>query len=162
MTTPDLTPSRLRALADEWRMLDLQAAMTEAEIARYEKLPLLMATALENVADWRAGLGEREMTNIQRFTVYRRDISQRTTHTDLQRNPDDAPQCQGVIWTDGTVTLRWMTACRSTSVWASIEDCLNIHGHPEYGTVIDWHDGPPPEAWLRQVATHRAALENDA
>jgi len=52
----DLTPSRLRALADEWRQLDLQASMTEAEMARYEKLPLLMATALEGVADWRAGL----------------------------------------------------------------------------------------------------------
>lgn len=46
----DLPPARLRALADEWRMLDLQASMTETEMARYEKLPLLMATALENVA----------------------------------------------------------------------------------------------------------------
>jgi hypothetical protein len=52
----DLTTDELRALADEWRMLDLQASMTEAEHARYEKLPLLMASALECVADWRYAL----------------------------------------------------------------------------------------------------------
>jgi hypothetical protein len=89
-------------------------------------------------------------TGIQRFTAYRRNISQRDTHTELQKNPDDEPQFEGVIWTDGTVSLRWLTACRSTSVWASVADMLNIHGHPEYGTVIDWHDSPPPTEWLDQ------------
>jgi hypothetical protein len=76
---------------------------------------------------------------IQRFTAYR-------------RNPDNEPQFEGVIWTDGTVTLRWLTACRSTSVWANLADCLNIHGHPEYGTLIEWHDGPAPPEWLAQIA----------
>jgi hypothetical protein len=52
----DLSTEELLALADEWRMLDLQASMTEAEHARYEKLPLLMATALECVANWRSAL----------------------------------------------------------------------------------------------------------
>jgi hypothetical protein len=36
-------------------------------------------------------------------------------------------------------------------VWANLEDMLAIHGHPEYGTEIEWHDGPPPEEWLRLV-----------
>lgn len=89
--------------------------------------------------------------NIQRFTAYRRNLSERRTHTKLQSNPDDHPQYEGVIWSDGTVTLRWLTACASTSVWSSIEDCLSIHGHPEYGTDIIWHDGPAPTYWLNLV-----------
>jgi len=87
---------------------------------------------------------------MKRFTAYRRNISERETHNHFQKNSDDAPQFEGVIWTDGSVTLRWLTACRSTSVWSNIEDCLNIHGHPEYGTEIKWHDGPAPDAWIKQ------------
>lgn len=98
-----------------------------------------------------------------RFTAYRRNISARDTHNELQKNPDDVPQFEGVIWTDGTVTLRWLTACRSTSVWANVEDMLNIHGHPEYGTEIQWHDAPAPEAWLRQCrAAEQRFSENGA
>lgn len=90
---------------------------------------------------------------MKRFTAYRRAISQRDTHTAYQKNPDDVPQFEGVIWTDGTVTLRWLTACRSTSVWANLEDMLNIHGHPEYGTEIVWHDQQEaPAEWLAQCS----------
>lgn len=92
---------------------------------------------------------------MQRFTAYRRNISERDTHNHFQKNPDDEPQFEGVIWHDGSVTLRWMTACRSTSVWANIADALNIHGHPEYGTDIVWHDGPAPIEWVRQVDASR-------
>ena len=42
------------------------------------------------------------------------------------------------MFDDGTVAVRWMTAKRSTSVWASMEDMLAIHGHPEYGSVLRW------------------------
>ena len=93
--------------------------------------------------------------NIQRFTAYRRNLSARGTHNEMQANPDDEPQFEGVIWTDGTVTLRWLTACRSHSVWQSLKDALGIHGHPEYGTVIVWHDGPVPQEWLDQVLRAR-------
>ena len=92
---------------------------------------------------------------MKRFTAYRRNISDRSTHTEFQKNPDDAPQFEGVIWTDGSVTLRWLTACKSTSVWASLHDCLLIHGHPEYGTEIEWHDGGAPVEWTTQVALWR-------
>jgi len=92
---------------------------------------------------------------MKRFTAYRRNISQRATHNEYQRNPDDVPQFEGVIWTDGSVTLRWLTACKSTSVWASLYECLTIHGHPEYGTEIEWHDGPAPIEWRTQVAKWR-------
>ena len=67
---------------------------------------------------------QRRKVDMQRFTAYRRNISARDTHNELQKNPDDVPQFEGIIWTDGTVTLRWLTACRSTSVWATVEDML--------------------------------------
>ncbi len=92
---------------------------------------------------------------MKRFTAYRREISQRDTHNSKQKNADAEPQFEGVVWTDGTVTLRWLTACRSHSVWDSLGECLEVHGHPEYGTEIVWHDQEtPPEEWTR-----RAALE---
>lgn len=88
---------------------------------------------------------------MQRFTAYRRKISERDTHSALHKNADSEPQYEGVIWSDGTVTLRWLTPIRAHSVWAGIGDALAIHGHPEYGTEIEWHDGDPPEAWLAQL-----------
>lgn len=97
---------------------------------------------------------------MERFTAYRRNISVRDTHNALQKNADSEPQFEGVIWTDGSVTLRWLTACRSTSVWASVEDMLNIHGHPEYGTEIVWHDASPPRAWADQVAAFVVSQEH--
>jgi hypothetical protein len=39
--------------------------------------------------------------------------------------------------------IRWLTAYRSHSVWACWEDFYQVHGHPEYGTVIRFHDGGP-------------------
>lgn len=92
------------------------------------------------------------MTTIKRFTAYRRNIDDLDTHTDLQKNPESEPQFEGVIWSDGTVTLRWLTALRSHSVWDSLGDCLGIHGHPEYGTEIMWHDHDDvPLEWQKQI-----------
>jgi hypothetical protein len=56
-------------------------------------------------------------------------------------NPPDEPQFQGVVFDDGTVVLRWMTAFKSHSVWQSWEDMTAIHGHPEYGTYFTFDDG---------------------
>ena len=93
---------------------------------------------------------------IQRFTAYRRNLEVRGTHSNLQRNPDNEPQYEGVIFSDGTVTIRWLTPCKSHSVWANLADLLNIHGHPEYGTEIIWHDGHTPIEWLTLVAKAKA------
>lgn len=49
------------------------------------------------------------------------------------------------------VTLRWLTPIRAHSVWASLYDALAIHGHPEYGTIIEWHDGKIPKEWQDQI-----------
>ena len=76
---------------------------------------------------------------IRRFTMYRRAVPTET-HNEDQRGSPDAPQFEGVVFTDGSCAIRWCTAVRSTSVWASFDDMMRIHGHPEYGSVIEWHD----------------------
>lgn len=45
---------------------------------------------------------------------------------------------EGVVFSDGTVVIRWLTEFRSHSVWNSYEDFYQVHGHPEYGTEIEW------------------------
>jgi hypothetical protein len=35
----------------------------------------------------------------------------------------------GVLWTDGTVCMRWRTHTRSVSFYDSLNDVINIHGH---------------------------------
>lgn len=104
---------------------------------------------------------------IQRFTSYRRNLSNlvdagKVSHTPLQRNPDDQPQYEGVIWTDGSCTLRWRTAAKSTSVFASFEEMVTIHGHPEYGTEIVFHDGEPPEEWLQALRNYGQKLVDES
>lgn len=59
-------------------------------------------------------------------------------------NAGRAPDYEGVIFTDGTVVVRWLTVHRSHSVWSSWADFWAVHGHPEYGTQIVWADGKPP------------------
>ena len=55
-------------------------------------------------------------------------------------NASDEVQFEGVVFSDGTVVVRWLTEFRSHSVWASLTDLEKIHGHPEYGTVWKWLD----------------------
>jgi len=71
------------------------------------------------------------------FTMYRRSVPVET-HNEDQRGKPDEPQFEGVIFSDGSCAIRWRTAVRSTSVWASFEDMMRIHGHPEYGSEIVW------------------------
>lgn len=96
---------------------------------------------------------------MKRFTAYRRNISQLETHSMLHKNADDMPQFEGVVWSDQTVTLRWLTPIRAHSVWATLYDALTIHGHPEYGTIIEWHDGEIPKEWLDQLDAYNASKE---
>ncbi|HEY2101468.1 MAG TPA: hypothetical protein VGH72_33730 [Pseudonocardia sp.] len=64
--------------------------------------------------------------------------------------PPDEVQYEGIVFGDGTVVLRWTTAYRSHSVWASFADFEQVHLHPEYGSYLVWHDGLP--AGLSAVA----------
>lgn len=93
---------------------------------------------------------------MKRFTAYRRNISQRGTHTEWQRNPDDQPQYQGVVFDDGVTVIRWMTAVGSTSIFPDLNGMLRIHGHPEYGTEIIWHDGDEPLEWTLIMSEYKS------
>jgi hypothetical protein len=71
--------------------------------------------------------------------MYRRNVP-KETHNELQANPSDEPQFEGVLFDDGKVVLHWLTTKCSISVWDSFDDMLAIHGHPEYGSVLVWHE----------------------
>lgn len=76
---------------------------------------------------------------MRRFECYRPAPPEGYREAGAANAPDEV-QFEGVVFSDGTVCLRWMTVFRSHSVWASLEDMLAIHGHPEYGTEIRWLD----------------------
>ncbi len=84
---------------------------------------------------------------MNRFTVYRPTIPVDTYNDFRKDNAPDEAQFEGVVFTDGTCVLRWLTVGHSTSVFDSFESMLNIHGHPEYGTRFEFHDVPLPLPW---------------
>jgi hypothetical protein len=51
-------------------------------------------------------------------------------------NSGSEPDYEGIIFSDGTVAIRWLTQYRSVSIWQSWDDFYRVHGHPEYGTTI--------------------------
>lgn len=86
---------------------------------------------------------------MNRFTAYRSRINE-YAHTQYQKNDPEEPQYEGIVFSDGTCVIRWLTAVGSTSVFDSLDSCMKIHGHPEYGTRIDWHDESLPLPWDRK------------
>jgi hypothetical protein len=76
---------------------------------------------------------------VRRFVCYRPSPPQEY-YEQGAANPPDQPQFEGVVFSDGTVAVRWLTEYRSHSIWSSLADLDAIHGHPEYGTVIKWMD----------------------
>ena len=76
--------------------------------------------------------GEQEM---ECFVMYRRNVP-KETHNAFQTNDPSEPQFEGVIFSDGSVAIRWCTAKRSTSIWDSFDDMMAIHGHPEYESEL--------------------------
>lgn len=53
---------------------------------------------------------------------------------------NNAPDYEGIVFSDGTVVIRWMTTYQSHSIWPDYETFYHVHGHPEYGTAIVWLD----------------------
>jgi hypothetical protein len=53
-------------------------------------------------------------------------------------NNGEMPDYEGIMFSDGTLCVRWLTQYRSHSVWESWEAFYHVHGHPEYGTRIEW------------------------
>ena len=76
---------------------------------------------------------------MKRFVMYRKgDLSK--THDENQVNSSDEPQFEGVIFSDGTVVVKWLTKMSSVSIWKNFDDLMAIHGHPEYDSELIWLD----------------------
>jgi len=75
---------------------------------------------------------------MRRFQFYRENPPAEYYDTGAA-NPPDIPQFEGVIFGDGTVCQHWLTA-QSHVIWQSFADLIKIHGHPEYGSRIEWLD----------------------
>jgi len=76
---------------------------------------------------------------MRRFEVYRPNAPAEYLEKGHANPPDDV-QFEGVEFTDGTVCVRWRTEFRSHSLWASLGELEEVHGHPEYGTTWRWLD----------------------
>ena len=48
---------------------------------------------------------------------------------------------EGVLWTDGTVAVRWLGDRPSTVAWASLDDAIHVHGHGGHTRIV-WDDVP--------------------
>lgn len=83
---------------------------------------------------------------MQRFIGFRPAPPQEYIDKEITNADEDTADYEGVIFTDGTVVIRWRTAYRSHSVWADYESFYQVHGHPEYGTKIVFLDGAEAEA----------------
>lgn len=59
----------------------------------------------------------------------------------------------GVLWPDGTVTLRWRGQYASLVHWQSLDHVERIHGH-DGATVVVWLDAMTSERY--RVGTHQA------
>lgn len=79
---------------------------------------------------------------IRRFEVFRPSPPVEYREQGTANAPDEV-QFEGVVFSDGTVAVRWLTEYRSHSVWDSLESLKRVHGHPEYGTQWRWLDEAP-------------------
>lgn len=66
----------------------------------------------------------------------------------LQRDTDETGVsgtgrvADGVLWPDGTATVRWRERPASTGVWASLSEVEQVHGHHGMTRVV-WIDTEP-------------------
>ena len=76
---------------------------------------------------------------MRRFKVYRPNPPDNYRKEGFANAPDEV-QFEGCEFSDGTVAVRWLTQYRSTSLWASFEELMHVHGHSEYDTIVRWID----------------------
>lgn len=50
----------------------------------------------------------------------------------------------GIVWPDGTVSIRWTGPMPSTVFWHSLENALHVHGHGGHTRIV-WDDPETPE-----------------
>jgi hypothetical protein len=76
---------------------------------------------------------------VRRFQLYRPEPPEGYRESGVA-NAAHEVQLEGVVFSDGTVAIRWLTEFRSVSIWADFATFEKVHGHPEYGTVVKWLD----------------------
>jgi hypothetical protein len=74
---------------------------------------------------------------MRRFKVYRPSPPEGYLENGTA-NPPDEVQFEGVVFSDNSVCVRWLTEFRSHSLWACLADLEKVHGHPEYGSIWEW------------------------
>lgn len=67
----------------------------------------------------------------------RRFVLKRTL--DIHGSSGTGYVAEGIKFSDGTCVIRWLTSTSSTSVYKSVADLLQIHGHQGATTVV-WID----------------------
>lgn len=72
-------------------------------------------------------------TNPRRFYLHR--------HSDISGVSGTGRVADGILWTDGTVSVRWLGARPSTAHWGYMKDVEAVHGHGG-ATEIVWVDEP--------------------
>lgn len=78
--------------------------------------------------------------SIKVFKGYRPNPPEEYKDKDIT-NAGMSADYEGVIFSDGSVVIRWLTKFRSHSVWSDFATFYQVHGHPEYGTFIEFADG---------------------
>lgn len=73
------------------------------------------------------------------FRVYRPEPPETYVSTNIT-NQGKTADYEGVIFSDGTVCIRWLTEYRSHSIWPDFSELVQVHGHPEYGTIWEFDD----------------------
>lgn len=133
------------------------------------QLTMEAVTALARLVDSRVPqfvdiADENGMPKCWHFVGYRPGAAALGQHRPDALNEADAPQYQGIVFADGTVAMRWLTARRSVSVWESFEEMFAVHGHPEYGTEIRWVGEAPADALavIAQVQAEYQAAKREA
>lgn len=71
-------------------------------------------------------------TNLRLFQLIRREDETGVSGTGVV--------AEGVVFTDGTVAMRWLSDLTSTAIYQSITDLESIHGHGGK-TYIRWVRG---------------------
>lgn len=92
------------------------------------------------------------------FVGYRPDPPQDYRERGLANAPDEA-QYEGTVFSNGTVALCWLTSVNSHSIFKSWDDFHQVHGHPEYGTKIEWTDPAGADALAARVAELRETAD---
>ena len=86
---------------------------------------------------WAAAMTSAETTTAVRFFQLHRD-------RDLTGFSGTGVVADGVVWPDGTVSMRWRGDVRTTVEAARIEDIQTIHGHDGATRVVpvaDFEEG---------------------